>query len=100
MNRKKLIELCRLIYVEADYELINNVELAMEQFLRDLEFLKTFDVENVEPFYRIHETSVATLREDVVNFDGFSQEIAFKNFEKKQDGFVVIQKVVGDQKKR
>lgn len=100
MNRKKLIEICRLLYVEADYELINDVEMAMEKFLKDLEFLKTFDVEGVEPFYRIHETSVVSFREDTVNLDGFSQDLAFKNFAKKQNGFVVIQRVVGDQKKR
>lgn len=96
MNRKKLIELCRILYIDADYGLINDIESGLEQLYQDLELLKVLDTSNVAPMTRVHETPVTTMREDRVVYEDFTEESLFRNVREQRNNLVIIKRVVGD----
>lgn len=102
INTKKLLELFDILYVPPNEGTIVEVLASIERLNRDLELLNKFDVEGVEPMFRIASkpAEITILREDKPTNGSFSREHMLKNVVSNQEGFVRIGRVVGGKEKR
>ena len=93
MTKESLREIVKSLKLEPTEEVLNGLERDFKKIKAAFEELKTIDIENVAPMYRVDETPTLFLREDKP-VEGFSKEQVLHNAPTKDETFVTMKRVV------
>ncbi len=96
MNKIKnedLIRIAKTLQLNPTQEVLEGLKRDSRKIHQNLESLKSIDIENVEPMFRVDETPISFLREDIPG-ETFTNEQVLKNASTTKGPFITIKKVV------
>lgn len=96
MNKKILLEQIKKIHLNPSEEIISKIVKDAEKFEKAINDLKSIDTKDVKPLYRVDETLTTFLREDKAK-NTLEKDSYLSQAPKTKAGYVLIDKVVGDE---
>lgn len=96
MERKKIIELAKLIKINPTEEVLTMLENEFTSIKKMLDKLKDLNVDSIEPMSHIDENPINFFREDEYEDYSKNKEILLKNSKNSTKDFVKIERVIND----
>lgn len=95
MNKESVKKQVAKIHLNTKEEILVQLEKESEMFLKQIQLLKSINVDGVEPMTRINNEPISFLREDVEG-ETFAREKILANAPEAKGNFVALKKVVGN----
>ncbi len=93
IKTEELVKIANTLQLEPTNEVLSGLEKDAVKIEENLKCLKSINVDNVEPMFRVDDTPISFLREDRPG-ETLTKEQVIKNAKTKTGDFITIKKVV------